>query len=64
MVYYIDIFTNGEKDYLWDGRARFLPRVGDTIKFNNKYKVVEVVFHWFTKKRNSIDVTIYVEKET
>ena len=62
MVYYINIYAKdktGKTEYLWGGDISILPRVGDTILFYHKYKVVEVMLHWLAPG----DVTIYVERE-
>jgi hypothetical protein len=62
MVYYINIYAKdktGKIEWLWGGDSSILPRVGDTIMFCHKYKVVEVVLYWLVGGA----VTIYVEKE-
>lgn len=52
---------NGDK--LWKGDLPFLPRVGDTVKFNHDYRVVKVVYHFLSMGGNKIPVTILVERE-
>ncbi len=62
MLYNLSI-EDGNKNCLWRNKTPILPRVGDTIKFRNYYKVIKVVLHWLSMTDGCVDVTIIAEKE-
>ena len=64
MFSYICKIKTPDGDKLYKGDLPFLPKIGEAIHFNNNYRVVDIVYHFFSMHDNKIAVTILVEKET